>query len=155
MKLPLPLKLFQTRVVGELMVKGLHLFVRGMVFRAGVVHRDRITPIVKKAYLSPHPTYRSRTSVLQFPREIPAGPEGDVADLNAGIEARLEQHFRSKPVKIMWAMKDIAFTPEMVDELWLQTFPDAEVVRIDDAGHYLQEDAHERIVPALVEFLGR
>jgi pimeloyl-ACP methyl ester carboxylesterase len=31
----------------------------------------------------------------------------------------------------------------------------AEVVRLEDAGHYLQEDAHERIVPALVEFLGR
>jgi haloalkane dehalogenase len=55
----------------------------------------------------------------------------------------------------MWAMKDIAFTPQMVDELWLQTFPDAEVVRIEDAGHYLQEDAYERIVPELVEFLAR
>ena len=55
----------------------------------------------------------------------------------------------------MWALKDIAFTPEMVDQLWLRTFPDAEVVRIKDAGHYLQEDAHERIVPELVEFVGR
>jgi len=55
----------------------------------------------------------------------------------------------------MWAMKDIAFTPEMVEQLWPKTFPDAEVVRIEGAGHYLQEDAHERIVPALVEFLGR
>ncbi|MDJ0665006.1 MAG: alpha/beta fold hydrolase [Acidimicrobiia bacterium] len=154
-KLPLPVRMFRARGVGELMVKGLHLFVRGMVFRAGVVHRDRMTPTVKKAYLAPHPTYRSRTAVLQFPREIPTGPEGDVSDLSAQIEAGLRKHFRSKPVKIMWAMKDIAFTPQMVDELWLRTFPDAEVVRIDDAGHYLQEDAHERIVPALVEFLGR
>ena len=55
----------------------------------------------------------------------------------------------------MWAMKDIAFTPQMVDQLWLRTFPDAEVVRIEDAGHYLQEDAHERIVPELVDFLAR
>jgi hypothetical protein len=29
------------------------------------------------------------------------------------------------------------------------------VIRLEDAGHYLQEDAHERIVPALLEFLGR
>jgi haloalkane dehalogenase len=42
----------------------------------------------------------------------------------------------------------------MVDQRWLRTFPDAQVTRIDDAGNYLQDDAHERIVPALVEFLG-
>jgi hypothetical protein len=28
------------------------------------------------------------------------------------------------------------------------------VTRIDDAGHYLQEDAHERIVPELLKFVG-
>jgi haloalkane dehalogenase len=147
--------MFQTKGVGETMVKGLHMFVRGFLFRAGIKHRDRLTPDVKAAYLAPHPNWSSRTAILVFPREIPAGPEGAVSDLNAEIEAGLEEHFRAKPVKIMWAMKDIAFTPEMVDQLWLRTFPDAEVVRLDDAGHYLQEDAHERIVPQLVEFLGR
>jgi pimeloyl-ACP methyl ester carboxylesterase len=58
-------------------------------------------------------------------------------------------------VRIAWAMKDIAFTPQMLDGLWLQTFPEAKVLRIDDAGHYLQEDAHEQIVPELLEFLNR
>ena len=154
-KLPVPLRLMRMPGVGEIMVKGLHGFVRGMVFRAGVMHRERFTPEMKRAYLSPHPTWSSRTPILVFPREIPAGPEGDVSDLNAEIEALLEQHFRDKPVKIMWAMKDIAFTPEMLEQLWLHTFPDAEVTRLDDAGHYLQEDAYERIVPELVEFLGR
>ncbi|MDJ0953478.1 MAG: alpha/beta fold hydrolase [Acidimicrobiia bacterium] len=154
-KLPLPLQLFRTRGVGEAMVKGLHMFVRMVLFRAGVVHRERMTADVKKAYLSPHRTYKSRTPILVFPREIPAGPEGGVSDLNAAIERGLRDNFRDKPVKLMWAMKDIAFTPEMVDNLWLRTFPDAEVIRIDDAGHYLQEDAHERIVPELVDFLGR
>ena len=78
-----------------------------------------------------------------------------MSDLLAETEAGLEGHFRDKPVMIMWAMKDIAFTPDIVDQLWLETFPHAEVERIPDAGHYLQEDAHERIVPALIDFLGR
>jgi haloalkane dehalogenase len=43
----------------------------------------------------------------------------------------------------------------MLDQAWLTTFPDAHVTRIDDAGHYLQEDAHERIVPELLEFVGK
>jgi pimeloyl-ACP methyl ester carboxylesterase len=29
------------------------------------------------------------------------------------------------------------------------------VTRLDDAGHYLQEDAHEPIVPELLRFLER
>jgi hypothetical protein len=29
------------------------------------------------------------------------------------------------------------------------------VIRIDEAGHYIQEDAYERIVPALVEHMSR
>jgi haloalkane dehalogenase len=52
-------------------------------------------------------------------------------------------------------MKDIAFTPNYLDGLWLKTFPDAGVTRIEDAGHYIQEDAHERIVPELLRFLER
>jgi haloalkane dehalogenase len=52
-------------------------------------------------------------------------------------------------------MRDIAFTPQMLERAWLRTFPDADVTRIDDAGHYLQEDAHELITPALLEFLDK
>ena len=154
-KLPAPLKVFRAKGAGEFLVKRLHLFVKVFLFRAGIVHRDRMTDQVKAAYLAPHPDYSSRTAILEFPREIPAGPEGRVSDLNASIEAGLQAHFRSKPVGIAWAMKDIAFTPEIIDELWLDTFPDADVMKIPDAGHYLQEDAHERIVPALLDHLGR
>jgi pimeloyl-ACP methyl ester carboxylesterase len=151
--LPLPLRLFRTPVVGEVLVKGLDVFKRGLLFRAGIVHRERITPTVKRAYLAPHPNWSSRTPILVFPRQIPSGPSGPVADLAGELERLLEEHFRDKPVMIAWAMKDLAFTPDMLEQLWLKTFPDAQVMRIPDAGHYLQEDAHERIVPALVEFL--
>jgi haloalkane dehalogenase len=152
-KLPLPLRLFRTRGVGELLVKGAHAFVRGFLFRAGVVHRERLTADVKRAYLAPHPTWSSRTPILVFPREIPSGPEGPVSELTAEVEAGLERDFRDKPVGIAWAMRDIAFRPEMLEGLWLRTFPQASVLRLDDAGHYLQEDAFERIVPALLDHL--
>jgi pimeloyl-ACP methyl ester carboxylesterase len=151
--LPLPLRLFRTPIVGEVMVKGLDLFKRVFLFRAGVVHRERITSEVREAYRAPHPSWSSRTPILVFPREIPSGPEGPVADLLGEIQQALEQHFRARPVRIAWAMKDIAFTSQVLDQLWLVTFPEAKVMRLEDAGHYLQEDAHERIVPALVDFL--
>jgi pimeloyl-ACP methyl ester carboxylesterase len=152
-ELPLPLRLFRTPVVGEVMVKRLDLFKRGFLFRKGVVHRERLTAEVRRAYRAPHPSWSSRTPILVFPREIPSGPEGPVSDLVAEIEAGLERDFRSKPVDIAWAMKDIAFSPQVLERAWLQTFPHAEVTRIEDAGHYLQEDAHGKIIPALLEHL--
>lgn len=51
-------------------------------------------------------------------------------------------------------MQDPAFTPEYLDR-WLETFPDAEVTRLDEASHYVQEDAHEVVIPRLLEFLER
>ena len=71
----------------------------------------------------------------------------------ARLEGGLWRHFADRPVAIAWGMKDPAFTPRWL-ELWLQTFPHADVLRLADAGHYLQEDAHERIIPALLHFLG-
>ncbi|WP_167368815.1 hypothetical protein [Paraburkholderia tuberum] len=139
--------------VGEFMVKGLQLFTRLFFFKVGVVHRERLTPAVRRAYLAPHPTWESRTGVLVFPRQIPTGPDGPVADMMGRIEHGLERHFRGRPVRIMWAMRDLAFSPETLEGMWLQTFPDAEVTRIEDAGHFLQEDAHEAIVPELLRFL--
>ena len=52
-------------------VKGLDTFVRSFVFRDGVVHRERLTEDVRRAYLAPHPTWSSRIGELVFPREIP------------------------------------------------------------------------------------
>jgi len=151
--IPLPLRLFRAPGAGELMVQGLNLFVRGFLFRAGVVHPERLTAQVRRAYLAPHPSWGSRTAMLAFPRAIPSGPDGAVSELAGRLEAGLRRHFAGRPVAIAWGMKDPAFTPRWLD-LWLQTFPGADVLRLPDAGHYLQEDAHERIVPALLRFLG-
>ena len=78
-----------------------------------------------------------------------------ISRLARSRERRMKQHFRSKQVHITWAMKDVVFLPLYLDTLWLDTFPDASVTKLEDAGHYLQEDAPELIVPELVEFVGR
>lgn len=154
-KLPAVIKMFKTPGVGELMIKGGHLFVRGFMFQQGVVHKDRLTPEVKRAYLAPNDSWSKRTPVLVFPREIPAAPGDPNSEFAGGIEDRLKEHFRHKPVHIAWPMRDPAFTPDMLQDLWLDTFPDAEVTQIEDASHYIQEDAFEILVPELLEFLKR
>jgi pimeloyl-ACP methyl ester carboxylesterase len=152
--LPVPLRLFRTPGLGELLVQGLDMFVRGFLFRDGVVHRERLTAEVRHAYLMPHPTWSSRTGELVFPREIPdpARATGPVADLLTRLERGVEQHFRAKPARIMWPMCDPGFTPAVLEQ-WRKTLPNARVTQLDDASHYIQEDAHERVVPQLLSFL--
>ncbi len=151
--LPVPLKLFRTPGVGELMVKGMNAFVKVFLFDAGLVHPERLTAQDKEAYLAPHPDWASRTSMLVFPREIPSGPQGRVSDFVDSIHGALVPAFKDKPVFIAWPMKDVAFTPDMLEDFWLRDFPNAQVLRVEDAGHYIQEDAHELIIPSLLPFL--
>ncbi len=150
--IPVPIQLFRAPGVGEALVKGMDMFVRGFLFRGGVVHHERLTRDVRRAYLAPHPTWSSRTGELVFPREIPASDSGPVAELLTQLNRGIEREFRAKPARIMWAMRDPAFTPAVLRE-WRETLPGALVTQLDDASHYLQEDAHERIVPQLLSFL--
>jgi haloalkane dehalogenase len=59
-----------------------------------------------------------------------------------------------RPVQMIWGMRDWCFRPQCL-ELLREAFPEAEVHRLADAGHYVVEDAHERIVPLVEAFLAR
>lgn len=128
---PLPgiLRAFRTPVLGEVLVKGAHAFVKGFLFQAGLNDRSRLTDLDKSAYLAPHPTWSSRTGILAFPRQIPSGPDGPVSDFVAAEGAELEKAFAAKPVKIVWPMRDVAFSPDTLEKMWLKSFPHADVIR--------------------------
>lgn len=70
-----------------------------------------------------------------------------------GIEGKLPM-LASRPWLFVWGMRDWCFTPWYLQR-FLQFFPQAEVQRLADAGHYVVEDAHEQIVPIVESFLQR
>ena len=59
-----------------------------------------------------------------------------------------------RPIQLIWGMKDWCFRPECLDR-FLTHWPQADVHRLADCGHYVVEDAAERIVPLVREFLQR
>jgi pimeloyl-ACP methyl ester carboxylesterase len=146
-------RLVRARGPGDLLVRRLNLFTRMILFRGGVVHRDRLGDVEKAAYLAPHPTAASRAGVMAFPRLIPWEDDNPTRPLGEHIERGL-MRLTDKPVLICWPGKDPAFKQKTL-AMWRRIFPHAEVHEFDDAGHYIQEDAHERIVPLLVDFLKR
>lgn len=152
-KVPLPFKLLRAPVTGELLVKGLHLFVRVGLFRAAVAHPERLGRNERAAYLAPHPTWSSRTGILAYPRLIPWDEDNPTRPLGEHVEANFSK-LADKPALICWPLKDPAFERRAL-ALWRERLPHAEVHEFEDASHYIQEDAHERIVPLLVDFLRR
>lgn len=153
-KIPFVLQMMRAPLVGELLVKGLSLFHHGFLFRAGLADPKRLGPEVKAAYMAPHPSWSTRAGVLAFPRAIPVGPhEPDWEPLALELEAGMAGVLKDVPVKIVWAMKDPSFGLDTLEGMWLKSYPDAPVVKLDDASHYLQEDAPEQIIPELLGFL--
>ena len=154
LSVPLPLRLIRTPGLGELLVQGLDAL-KPVMFRVGIERRDLLTPDVRRAYRDVHSSWSERAGMLVLPRELPLAPGGPVDRMNREIEAGLKRHLRDTPVQVAWGMKDLVLRPQYIDTCWLDTFPDAEVMRLEDAGHFVQEDAHERVVPSLVRFARR
>ncbi len=90
-------------------------------------------------------------AIDRFVKDIPLRRGHPSYPTLAGIEAGLAQ-FSHRPIFLVWGMRDWCFTPRYLDR-FLEYFPGAEVHRLADAGHYVVEDAHERIVPLVEKFL--
>jgi haloalkane dehalogenase len=89
-----------------------------------------------------------REGMAQFPRQILAS--GDWLD---ELEARVRASLVSKPVLLVWGMKDIGFRPKVLTRM-KEVFPDRVVVELPEAKHYIQEDAPGEIVAAIIDRFG-
>lgn len=149
---PWRIRMCRTPVLGRLGVQGLNLFARAALHMA-VAKPERLTPAVRAGLLAPYDCWPHRTAIYRFVLDIPLQPQHPSYATLAAIEAGLEQ-FRRHPVCLIWGMRDWCFTPWYLDR-FLDYFPDAEVHRLADAGHYVIEDAYEEIVPLVESFLER
>ncbi len=139
-----------TPFLGRFLTQGLNLFVKAAL-KMTVERPERMTPQVCAGYAAPYDSWAHRLAVHQFAMDIPLKPSHPTYDTLKRIEEGLPQ-FRDKPICFFWGMKDWCFTPKFL-ERFLEYYPEAEVHRYEDAGHYIVEDAHERIIPTLSEFL--
>ncbi len=114
-------------------------------------HSDRLTKSVLEAYRAPFPTPESRLAMLCWSRDIPV-QETDVsyAEMKQ-IEQGLTQ-FSKTPILLIWGMQDPVLSASVLQR-WQHLYPHAKTHEIEDASHFLHEDAPERIVKWIGEFL--
>lgn len=118
-----------------------------------VGHPERMTSAVCAGLLAPYDSWNHRVAVERFVADIPLRAEHPSYAKLLEIENGLAQ-FAQRPVCLIWGMRDWCFTPHFLDR-FLEFFPQAEVHRLSDAGHYVVEDAHERIAPIVERFVAR
>ena len=147
---PLRIRVCRTPIVGRLAVQGLNLFARAAL-RMAVSRRERMTPEVRAGLLAPYDSWHNRIAIDRFVRDIPLRPGHPSYRTLAEIEAGLSR-FRGHPVCLIWGMRDWCFAPQFLNR-FLEFFPEARAHRLEDAGHYVVEDAHEQIVPLVEAFL--
>jgi haloalkane dehalogenase len=109
--------------------------------------RRRLTSAIHRQYLDVFRDRSARVLVLHTLAKA-------LLDSRAHYQSLVDRigELRSKPVLIIWGMKDSAFQPYQLDR-WQRLLPHAAIVRIEGAGHWPHEEEPERVIEAIRRFL--
>jgi haloalkane dehalogenase len=141
--LPPFLREFRREGLGEILALAGNLMVESIP--GGMARRD-VDPVMMDAYRAPFPDYWSRVGTLAFQRDIPLTERDRSAPLMAEIHERLVE--LDVPLTLVWGMRDRVFQPVFLEQ-WRHLFPEARVVELDDAAHYLVEDQPDAVIEAI------
>ena len=132
--------------LGQYLIKRANFFVNGVMPRA-VGNKDALTSEVMEHYRRAQPNAPARAANAALPGHIVGATDW----LQEIWQDRAT--FSGKPALILWGAKDIAFRAKELDR-WRSEFADVEVHEFADCGHFLAEEAPERVLPPLRAFLG-
>ncbi len=99
---------------------------------------------VFKSYQDAQPNPEARRGVAEFPRQIRLA-----RPMLERLAATAPKALGAKPMELVWAMKDPAFGNEQVIARWQLDFPSANLTRLANANHYIQEDAPDAVAAAV------
>ena len=99
---------------------------------------------VFKSYQDAQPNPEARRGVAEFPKQIRLA-----RPMLERLAATAPKALGAKPMELVWAMKDPAFGSEQVIARWQLDFPSANLTRLANANHYIQEDAPDAVAAAV------
>ncbi len=100
-------------------------------------------------YRAAQPSAEARRGVAELPKQILAA-----RPLLERLAREVPATLGAKPALFVWGMKDFAFSPARTLPRMRATFPDHVIVELPAANHFLQEDAPDQIVAAIIDRFG-
>lgn len=148
---PAALRICRDSCIGTLLVRGFNAFSLAASYVG--CKRNPMNGTLRALYQFPYDSWRNRIATLRFVQDIPLVPGDRAYDLVSAVADGIGQ-FRRLPMLICWGELDFVFDHHFLAE-WQQRFPDAEVHRFADCGHYILEDAGTEVIPLIAAFLER
>jgi haloalkane dehalogenase len=107
---------------------------------------------VREAYDAAFPTPESKAGVLAFPELVPTDPDHpNTVPMNRVLEAMTRWE---KPTLVVWGTEDTVL-PTRFAHRFVELIPGArELVLIEGASHFLQEDRPDEVAAAIKAFIG-
>jgi haloalkane dehalogenase len=166
--IPWRIRICRVPIVGRLAVQGANLFSRAAL-RMTLARRRGLEPAVAAGYLAPYDSWANRRGVFGFVRDIPrprsrvdsgelesesaAADSATTYSTLAAIERNLAA-FVDRPIALIWGMRDWCFRPDCLDR-FIDAWPNAEVHRLADVGHWVVEDAPDESMALVRKFLAK
>lgn len=136
--------------LGTLAVRGWNLFARSALWMA-TSRPQGLSAAVRAGLLAPYDNWARRVAVDAFVRDIPLSTRHPTYQTLVDLESRLSE-LAVLPSMLIWGMQDWCFRPNCLQRLQ-EVFCEADIHELEDAGHYVLEDANDRIVPLVHRFL--
>jgi len=148
--IPWRIRICRGPLLGRFAVQELNAFSRAAL-RMTLGQTARLDPRVEQAYLAPYHNWEHRAAIYQFVQDIPADESHPTWQTLAEIESGLPS-LANMPKLLVWGMRDWCFTPECLEK-FCEIWPQAEVHRLADVGHWVVEDAPEDVERLVGGFL--
>jgi haloalkane dehalogenase len=131
--------------IGRFLIKKRNFFARD-IMKAAFGDKKKLTDKIHNHYLMPLSDPYERKGTWIFPKQI-IGSSDWLGSLwsAAGVMS-------SRKMAIAWGMKDVAFREKELNT-WIARFPDAAVVRFNDAGHFVAEEKPDELADVIEKLL--
>lgn len=147
----IPMRLWLVRNIkpfATIGVLGFNLFAFAALYMASY---KGLSKDIKAGLTAPYNCWRNRIATLKFVQDIPLKKKDPSYSLVKSVDENLHK-LADIPMLICWGEHDFVFDMSYLAE-WKRRFPNARVHTFSDAGHYVLEDAQEKIVFLVKDFL--
>jgi haloalkane dehalogenase len=148
-KMPPALSLVRDTAVGAFLVTRFNAF-SGIAAR--VAFKKPVSREIRAAYTRPYDSPKNRIATLRFVQDIPLKETDPGFDILINTAERLHL-LHDKPCLIAWGERDFVFDTPFLNK-WLEYFPEAQLHRFPDCGHYVLEDGGPGLINTISRFIG-
>ncbi|MDR2735609.1 MAG: alpha/beta fold hydrolase [Puniceicoccales bacterium] len=147
-KIPKRINFCRVSPIAKFLVLGLNAFALGSSYMSV---NYPMSNNIRRGYLYPYDSWENRIALLRFVQDIPMDRDHKSWETLAKIDDNLDILGQKKSL-ILWGQKDFCFTGTFL-RTWTDVFENAHVIKLEDCGHYVLEDAKTLGTETIKNFL--